>query len=190
MTKIELRQIMRQKRKEILPRQREMASDAVLGMLLAKGVLHENSKVGVYAACAGELEVQPIVDWYWQRNQAVYFPVVSGADLIFRSGLISSKWEMGEYQIPIPVDDTSEAVVPDLVLVPTVAFNYQGFRLGQGGGFYDRLMQASREKGYKTRFIGVAFSIQAYENLPVDSWDQPLDAIVTEESYELLVNEI
>jgi 5-formyltetrahydrofolate cyclo-ligase len=68
---------------------------------------------------------------------------------------------------------------PEILLVPLVAFDRNGGRLGYGGGFYDRSLEGLRAKR-ATLAIGFAFAAQEAENLPLEATDQPLDMIVTE----------
>ncbi len=71
-------------------------------------------------------------------------------------------------------------VMPDIILVPCLAFDENGYRLGYGGGYYDRTLEIYREKGHSFSAIGVAFDGQKSEHVPVAKYDQPLDIIVTE----------
>ena len=70
----------------------------------------------------------------------------------------------------------SPRMVPDIVLVPLVGFDARGNRLGQGAGHYDRALAALPH----VWTLGVAWSMQRVAALPVDPWDRPLDAVVTE----------
>ena len=72
-----------------------------------------------------------------------------------------------------------EEIVPEIVIVPLVAFDRQGGRLGYGGGFYDRTLEGLRARG-PVLAIGFAFGAQEAEGLPLEPTDQPLDMIVTE----------
>jgi 5-formyltetrahydrofolate cyclo-ligase len=72
-----------------------------------------------------------------------------------------------------------EVVVPQVLIVPLVAFDRKGGRLGYGGGFYDRTLEGLRAGGEVTA-IGYAFAAQEAEDLPLEPTDQPLDAIVTD----------
>lgn len=71
--------------------------------------------------------------------------------------------------------------IPDIVFLPGVAFDVQGFRLGYGGGYYDRLLE-SRRLGTALR-IGLGFDFQLLDALPTDPWDKPVHAICTEERF-------
>ncbi|MEP1518662.1 5-formyltetrahydrofolate cyclo-ligase [Ascidiaceihabitans sp.] len=114
---------------------------------------------------------------------AAYGPV--GVPVIQAAGLPLqfSKWQpdgamkAGPFGAQIPeVDDFFE---PEIVIVPLVAFDAQGGRLGYGGGFYDRTLELLRGKR-ATLAIGFAFAAQQADSLPLEATDQPLDMIVTE----------
>ena len=95
-----------------------------------------------------------------------------------------SKWypegtlKEGPFGAKIPIDD--DFFEPELVIVPLVAFDRNGGRLGYGGGFYDRTLEMLRAKR-PTFAIGFAYSAQQADHLPLEATDQPLDQIVTED---------
>jgi 5-formyltetrahydrofolate cyclo-ligase len=109
----------------------------------------------------------------------VVVPVVigKGQPLRFR------KWSAGAPMVPgafgalIPQD--GDWLVPQVLIVPLLAFDARGHRLGYGGGYYDRTLQALRAQASVTA-IGFAYGAQQIEAVPVDLTDQPLDLIVTE----------
>jgi 5-formyltetrahydrofolate cyclo-ligase len=73
-------------------------------------------------------------------------------------------------------------LVPEILIVPLLAFDSEGYRLGYGGGFYDRTLEKLRKGRTRPLAIGVAFSAQHVARVPRDHHDQPLDWIVTEKS--------
>lgn len=79
----------------------------------------------------------------------------------------------------------AEAVWPDVLFVPVLAFDRRGGRLGQGGGFYDRTIAALRARG-PVWVVGVAYAGQEIEDLPLEPHDQRLDAILTEAGFRLI----
>jgi 5-formyltetrahydrofolate cyclo-ligase len=83
----------------------------------------------------------------------------------------------GAFGADIP--ETGEWMIPEIVIVPLVAFDAQGGRLGYGGGFYDRTLQQLRSRR-PTMAIGFAYAAQEDSALPLEPTDQPLDLIVTE----------
>ena len=110
----------------------------------------------------------------------VGLPVITGEGHPLRF----SKWypegalKEGPFGAKIPIDD--DFFEPELVIVPLVAFDRNGGRLGYGGGFYDRTLEMLRAKR-PTLAIGFAYSAQQADHLPLESTDQPLDQIVTED---------
>lgn len=67
-------------------------------------------------------------------------------------------------------------ISPEVLIVPGLAFNRQGQRLGRGGGFYDRYLKTCKE----TLSIGVGFEMQVFGRIPIDSWDESVDILITE----------
>ena len=81
------------------------------------------------------------------------------------------------YGIPEPIK--KKPVNPDVLFVPLVAFDRKGFRLGYGGGFYDRYIK-KLEKRKSFLSIGFAYSFQKINKIPKESFDKPLDLVITE----------
>ena len=106
-------------------------------------------------------------------------PVILGAGqaLKFREWTPGCAMVPGEFGAMIPAEGAW--IEPEIVIVPLVAFDRQGGRLGYGGGFYDRTLEALRAKR-PTMAIGFAYAAQEDQGLPLEPTDQPLDLIVTE----------
>jgi len=85
----------------------------------------------------------------------------------------------GLYNIPQPDPAKADVLVPNLLIVPMVAFDAECGRIGYGSGYFDRTF-AHLAKIQKFRAIGVAFEAQKYDRVPVDRYDYRLDAVVTE----------
>lgn len=109
----------------------------------------------------------------------VTVPVIKAkaTPLKFRQWTPDCQMITGEFGAKIPA--TGAWLEPEVLIVPLVAFDRHGGRLGYGGGFYDRTLEMLRERR-ETIAIGYAFAAQEAENLPLEATDQPLDAIVTE----------
>jgi 5-formyltetrahydrofolate cyclo-ligase len=112
-----------------------------------------------------------------QRGAGTALPVVrqARAPLIFREWHPGVKLAHGALGIPFPVD--SEEVVPDAVLVPLVGFDSGGYRLGYGGGYFDRTLAAMARRPLA---IGVGFELSRLDSIVPQSHDVPMDWIVTE----------
>ena len=89
---------------------------------------------------------------------------------------------MGEFGAEIPVE--GGWIAPEVLIVPLLAFDARGYRLGYGGGFYDRSLQGLRA-AKPTFAVGFAFADQQIAQVPIDENDQRLDAIVTERGISL-----
>lgn len=106
-------------------------------------------------------------------------PVIPGADqpLIFR------RWRPGAAMVPgafgALIPEAGDVVEPEVLIVPLLAFDRRGYRLGYGGGFYDRTLERLRAMR-PVLAIGFAFSMQEIETVPTEPTDQKLDLIVTE----------
>ncbi|MBK0329165.1 5-formyltetrahydrofolate cyclo-ligase [Rhodobacteraceae bacterium F11138] len=109
----------------------------------------------------------------------VAVPVISGAGLPLKF----SRWQPGGLMRDAPfgasVPELDDFLDPEIVIVPLVAFDPNGGRLGYGGGFYDRTLQLLRAQR-ATLAIGFAYDGQMAQDLPLEPTDQPLDLIVTE----------
>ena len=106
-------------------------------------------------------------------------PVIIGAGqpLKFRTWTPGCALIEGAFGAKIPAEGAW--VEPEILIVPMVAWDRRGFRLGYGGGFYDRTLEGLRAKR-PTMAIGFAFAAQELPEVPVEPVDQPLDALVTE----------
>jgi 5-formyltetrahydrofolate cyclo-ligase len=100
-----------------------------------------------------------------------------------RAGLVFHRWVPDAPMIDGPfgarIPASAEVMVPQVVIVPLVGFDARGYRLGYGGGFYDRTLAALRAAG-PVLAIGFAYAAQELPEVPIDAFDQRLDLIVTE----------
>jgi len=138
------------------------------------------SIVALYAAVGPELDPEPLARALQQAGRRLCLPVVTerGAILVFRRWTPGDPLEtdVGGCPAPLPLADE---VIPDLILTPLLAFDRNGGRLGQGGGYYDRTLATLPD----VPCIGLAYSGQAVEALPMDAHDQWLDGVLTEVGY-------
>ncbi|SEK59092.1 5-formyltetrahydrofolate cyclo-ligase [Pacificibacter marinus] len=125
-------------------------------------------------------EIDPLPAMHFLSKQGpVAVPVVEAKATPLRFDTWTPKAQMvaGAYGAQVP--KVSKPVVPDVLIVPLVAFNRAGHRLGYGGGFYDRTLAKLRET-QDVFAVGFAYSGQEMSDFPVTQFDVPLDAIVTE----------
>ena len=129
-----------------------------------------------------EIDARPLLGKLAGEGWTTCLPIVIalGKPLIFRRWLPGEPTVPGIWDIPRPADDAPLAE-PDVLLVPLMAFDRLGYRLGYGGGFYDRTLEQLRAR--KTVIaIGIAYSAQEVEAVPRGAHDQPLDYVMTEKA--------
>jgi len=106
-------------------------------------------------------------------------PVIIAADTALKFSIWSPECQLREGPFGAQIPEVDDFFNPEILIVPLVAFDRSGGRLGYGGGFYDRTLEGLR-KLRPTLAIGFAYSAQEAQALPLESTDQPLDMIVTE----------
>ncbi|WP_071797057.1 5-formyltetrahydrofolate cyclo-ligase [Natronohydrobacter thiooxidans] len=133
--------------------------------------------LSAYMAMRGELDPRAIMT---RHPGPVCVPVITGKGqpLDFHRWTPEGRMVAGTFGAMIP--ETREALVPEVLIVPLLAFDRQGYRLGYGGGFYDRTLERLRAAG-PVLAIGFAFDTQEVPLVPIEATDQRLDLIVTPE---------
>lgn len=138
--------------------------------------------VALYRALAGEIPTERIRRAYLSAGSRLYYPRVAGkGTLAFYPHREGDGWETGPYGILEP--SVPAGVEPllsgwDIVVVPGLAFDRRGNRLGRGFGYYDRFLGSLPESVLR---VGIACESQLIPEVPVDAWDVPVHALVTED---------
>ncbi len=174
-----LRSDMARRRSALSAEQREAGAQALAQTGIAFASPPSSAVVSGYAAIRDELNPLPLLKLLGTRGHPIALPVTAGksAALIFRAWEPGAPLKTGAFSVPVPGEDAAE-LTPGIVLVPLLAFDMDGFRLGYGAGFYDRTLAGLRAKGSVTA-IGIAFDEQRLEAVPRDAYDQPLDWVLT-----------
>jgi 5-formyltetrahydrofolate cyclo-ligase len=135
--------------------------------------------VGSYADYNFELSTNSINKYLIEKNINICLPKINSKskEINFFKFSTGTKLIKNKYNILEP-EVTNEIIFPKLVLVPLLAFNESGFRLGYGGGFYDKYFSSQEEKDIIK--VGLGFSFQKANQIPIESHDQKLDWILTE----------
>jgi len=136
--------------------------------------------VALYRAIQSELDPHPLVEALWARGITTCFPVVMAADtpLQFRAANANSAFISGAFGAAIP-DETAPVVTPTIIVAPLLTFDRALYRLGYGGGFYDRTLEKLRASA-PARAYGYAYAAQQVETVPIEPTDEKLDGIITE----------
>jgi 5-formyltetrahydrofolate cyclo-ligase len=126
---------------------------------------------------------EPDLSWLWIARSFWGVPRCVGTSLVWHRWQPGDPLQTGAYGILEP-DFESPQISPedvDLILVPAVACDYRGYRLGYGGGYYDRLFSLPQWADKKS--IGIVFESAHLPTLPIESWDKRLNAVCTEFGY-------
>ena len=130
--------------------------------------------LGVYWPIHGEPDLRPCREHWRSRGQTLALPRV-GADGVLEFGCWENDEALRPDRFSIPVPDPFRPVVPDLLIVPCVGFDSRGYRLGYGGGHYDRTLSR-----HPVKTVGVAWDACELSDFAPGAHDRPLDVIVTE----------
>ena len=133
-----------------------------------------------YWPVGDEGDPRPLMQAALQQGLLIGLPVVSrDAPLTFRQWRPGETLEPAVMGIPVPAA-TAASVVPEVLIVPLLAFDAAGYRLGYGGGYYDRTLGALRRGERPVLAVGLAYAGQEVADVPHHVFDQPLDWVVTE----------
>ena len=133
--------------------------------------------IGGYYPVNFEIDDLKILKDLEKKKFIISLPVVKkNFKMDFYKWSFSDPLKINRYGIPEP--ETKDLVYPDIILVPLVAFDKNLNRLGYGGGYYDRLIKKLSKKKNIIK-IGLAFSVQEIDKVPINMYDQKLDYIVT-----------
>ena len=144
--------------------------------LLAALAPHRGKVLAGYMPMRSEIDPLPAMA-AWDGPVCVPVVIARGQPLRFRAWTPGTRMVEGAFGALIP--ESGDWLVPQVLIVPLVAFDARGFRLGYGGGFYDRTLEGLRAAG-PVPAIGFAFAAQRVDAVPTEPTDQPLDLIVTE----------
>lgn len=160
--------------------ERRSAQAAISRHLLEAAASLPIACIGYYWPFKGEIDLHPCLKQLTERGATGALPVVveKGAPMIFRAWSPGQPLARGIWDIPIPADDRQ--VQPTLLLVPLVGFDRAGYRLGNGGGYYDRSLAAMSPRPLT---VGIGHAWARLDTIHPQAHDVPLDRILTEEGW-------
>ena len=178
-----LRRQVRRARMALTPLQRAAAMRAVVRH--ASRLLRRGKRIGAYLAAGSELDVALLINTALWRGCGVYLPQIpNGSRRLWFSRLgaerrwyLHPRYRIAEYDGPC-----LRAERLDVLFVPLLAVDEQGYRMGQGGGFYDTTLAFRQRHPLLRRplLVGVAYDCQRVTAVPREAWDVRLDYLVTE----------
>ncbi len=177
-----LRRELRARLRVLSPREREEAGNEIAQRVWTIPEVADARVLLLYAALPEEVPTDAIAEEAWRRGITVAYPrcVTDTRAMTLHALQKLEELKAGSYGIREP----DEAACPrvrteeiDAALVPGLGWDREGGRIGRGAGYYDRLFADPRWRGFR---CGLFFAAQEAAALPVDPWDAPLDAVVTE----------
>jgi 5-formyltetrahydrofolate cyclo-ligase len=159
------------------------AGEHVTGLLQALN-FDKPSVAAIYRAAGAEMDPRPLADNLEKRGWLIALPSCEDLDcaVVFRTHIRGERLFPDLMNILAP-GPSSPKTRPDIIIAPVLAFDGYGGRLGQGGGYYDRTIEALRAQPDPPAFVGLAFAGQEIDKIPLERHDQRLDAILTENGY-------
>ncbi|HHW7518690.1 5-formyltetrahydrofolate cyclo-ligase [Mannheimia haemolytica] len=176
----QLRQAMRLKRQSLTASQQAQAAESIIPQALSLIESYQASHIAFYLPFNGEISPLPLMEQLLQQGKKLYLPLLhpfTSGQLLFLNYNCKTSLKFNRLRIQEPVLDVRN-IIPlqelEMIFTPLVACDKAGNRLGMGGGFYDRtLAQAPHLIS-----VGLAHECQQVEQLPIESWDMPLDHII------------
>lgn len=183
LTTTDIRNRIRHIRRTLPKQQREQEQQSVYQQIIHHAKVKTAKNIAIFVAFDGEIDTQPIIEHLWQNNKAVFLPIIHPFNpnyLLFlryrrESQLLHNKF--GILQPKLNVNDVIPFHQLNIVFTPLVAFDDRNYRIGMGGGYYDRMLANYQQ--YPIYPIGLAFSCQKVDRINNQSWDIKLPEIIT-----------
>lgn len=197
--KNELRRRLRAQRTRLSSEERTAAAHDLCDHAVSTRLFLACRRIACYLPNNGEIDPRPIIERIQRMNKTCYLPVLSrlGHDRLwfaaYTPGVALKPNRFGIPEPDVPSAQLVRARELDLILMPLVAVDRDGNRLGMGGGFYDRSLEflRHRTRWHKPHLLGLAYDFQRLENerLPVQPWDIPLAGVITDRGVYLTANQ-
>jgi 5-formyltetrahydrofolate cyclo-ligase len=183
----ELRHELRARRRALEAAARQAAAEKLAGLLAELACYHSARHIAAYASVEGEMDPEPCMQQAYREGKRLYVPRLSAEHpktLQFAGWKPGMPMRPNRIGIPEPADDRNTVIAPeklDLVLVPLVAFDRRGQRLGTGGGYYDRTFAFLKSGATRPLLLGLAYEFQCLDHIEAGPWDVPLNGVVTDQ---------
>ncbi|ANF17138.1 hypothetical protein XW81_01880 [Buchnera aphidicola (Schlechtendalia chinensis)] len=179
------RQYFRNMRKKLNIEDRKEFSDRASDIAFNCNELLSSKNVAIFMSFDGEIDTSPLILKLWRKNYNVFLPIIHSyleKILMFVPYFPDTIVKFNKFNIIEPEIDKKKDVLfskkdMDVIIVPLVAFNKNGYRLGMGGGFYDRILKNWKKEEFVP--IGLAYSFQLSNEIIPSYWEVPLLKIVT-----------
>lgn len=178
-SKSEVRKQIRELKRAVPLEEKLRRSEGIMRQVEALPDFLSAKTVLLYWSMSDEVQTHDFVN-KWYKEKVLLLPCVDGDDLVLRQYtgpecmVAGEQFGIGEPDASLPAFTALERI--DLIIVPGVAFDSEGNRMGRGRGFYDRLLKTTPN----AKKIGVAFDFQMIEHVPVEPFDVKMDHVITE----------
>ena len=179
-TKTRLRKMQAALRDGLEPLYRRELSDRISDRMYDFLTCRAAVNIAFYWPMRSEVDLRPLMSRLAAEGRGVALPRMTGQGqpLQFHRFTGESELIAGNFGVREPAE-TADKVVPDVIVAPMLAFDMAGFRLGYGGGFYDRTLSQLRSEG-DVLALGAAYDRLLVQDVPRDEFDQKLDAVITD----------
>ena len=137
--------------------------------------------VGSFMPIRSEISTNKLNKAILDMDKKLAFPTIkkNSETLIFKTTNSLKSFKLGKFNIPEPKDDNKE-IIPQLFFVPCLGFDLKGYRIGYGGGFYDKTFEKLKKLNLLFHTVGFAYDEQKQNKLPIEKFDYKLDFVLTE----------
>lgn len=184
-----IRKTIREKRRSLTDEQRLLAAEKFADHFSKSRLFINSNRIAFYLANDGELDPALLMGIAWSMGKSSYLPVLTAnhdKSLLFApfepdDRLVYNRFGIGEPQVA--ARHRVKARQLDLIVMPLVAFDEKGNRIGMGGGYYDRTLAYLnvRRTWYKPKLVGIGYEFQKLRSIDSESWDVRLECIATED---------
>lgn len=187
---IEIRKILRDKRRNLTDAEKKAAAKRCFSHFLTLPIFSAAQKIAFYQPFDGEMDTAHLIQYVWQQQKECYLPVISKSHALhffpyFSDSFLTQNqyaiWEPSHshQQLEVDVQDL------DLIVLPLVAFDHLGNRLGLGKGYYDKTLYTltKNRKNKKPFLLGLAYHFQQVEAITTHEKDVKLDGVLTDKEW-------
>jgi len=177
-SKKEIRAEVKRNRRDASPEQIRENSNLICEKFLSLPEYKEAQVVFAYMDCKNEVETKKVIEQCWKDGKTIAVPKVFGETMKYYVISSYDDLEEGYFGIPEPKHESLQEIVCEdgLMILPGVAFDVYRHRVGYGGGFYDRYLEAHPDM----KKIAFAFEFQMFEEVPFEEFDRQPEKIITE----------
>ncbi|ACS81760.1 5-formyltetrahydrofolate cyclo-ligase [Desulfovibrio salexigens] len=179
-----IRRQLLEKRSSLREADVDSMSSNIVDAIISLEQWEQAEEVLLYWPIRNEVDVRPLLKNAWEGNKRLFMPCCrknEPGQMDF--GVVRAEADLasGSFGIKEPCRTRCEfpdAVSPDLIIVPGVGFDRSGFRIGFGGGYYDRFLARPQKEGFLS--VGVCYDFQLVEGFPVEPWDKAVQLVCTD----------